>query len=119
VIARREQSSLRFPRRYVRRRRQWEVDTAGLHGAAGCAARMVALAESYRRMSERPMGRASAVRHCIVRMNRLQMRSCALWARIFARQVEQGDARLGEVEARLNALRGELHRMSEALPCLT
>jgi hypothetical protein len=111
--------SIRFDWSYSRRARRWEVVTDGLYGARACAARMISVADSYRASSQRPLGADSPVTRCIARMNRLQMRTSALWARIFAGHIGNDDARLREAEARLDALREELNRLAEALPCLT
>ena len=84
------------------------IDRTGLTGSALCAARMLSLAMLYRDESHTHViqeRRAQAVR-----IARLGMRIQALWARVFARQIDQHDPRLDEASnARERAVREYCH----------
>lgn len=85
--------SIRFPLKkercsYDRRRWRRVVDKSGLDGARFCAAGMVNGALLYRAEAN---GAATALRQKIARLG---MRADALWARVFAGQIDQHDARL-------------------------
>lgn len=75
-------------------------DKTGLHGAAACAANLVTLAMSHR--DDRPLRYDDPVEHR--RRHRMQMRHAALWARVFAGQIDQHDPRIDESQARISAL---------------
>lgn len=88
--------SIRFPlvnertgaRRGPRYRRM--PDKIGLHGAALCAASMIRAAVVMRDGAAREPG-SSYGAYC-----RVSMRQKALWARVFAGQIRDDDARLAE-----------------------
>lgn len=73
------------------------ADKSGLWGARACAAGMVSSAILYRdsHISKSPLG---------LKLDRLQMRTSALWARVFAGHIEDTDARLLALEAECRAL---------------
>lgn len=81
------------------------IDAAGLYGSAACAARSINMAMRYR--DERPASYHTAEsRQIAVRIARLGMRVMALWARVFAGQIDQHDSRLDEANnARERAVR--------------
>lgn len=69
------------------------VDCAGLNGAKLCAAKMLNLAMMYR--DEVPASWVPADHRPLqLRIARLGMRVQALWARVFAGQIDQHDPRL-------------------------
>lgn len=69
------------------------VDCSGLHGAALCSAKMVSLAMMYRDQVQATWEQPER-RELAVRIARLGMRVQALWARVFAGQIDQHDPRL-------------------------
>ena len=99
--------SIKFPMRKERTGRRTGPrfrlvpDKAGLHGAAFCAAGMVGLALSHR--ERRPYSSASDTPR-FHRIERLQMRLAALWARVFAGQIDQHDPRLDAAQGQISAL---------------
>lgn len=92
-------SSIRFPmtrertgRRYGPRYRR-VVDVTGLIGSAACAARSINMAMRYRdehQQTQRPLDQLMLAN----RIARLGMRVMAIWARVFAGQIDQHDPRL-------------------------
>jgi hypothetical protein len=69
------------------------VDCEGLSGAKLCAAKMLNLALMYRDQAL-PAWEHPARRRIALRIARLGMRVQALWARVFAGQIDQHDPRL-------------------------
>jgi hypothetical protein len=94
--------SIRFPlvieRSRVGRRvfRRLVADKTGLRGAQYCAAGMITCALGHRdtRHSQFP-----DLVETYRKIARLGMRESALWARVFARQIDQHDPRLDAVAA--------------------
>lgn len=83
------------------------ADQTDLWGARFCAAGMVSSAMLYRDTAPSifPERRAR-----YLWLNRLQMRQSALWARLFAGQINEADPRLAEVTAEIDALAKQLFR---------
>ena len=111
-------AALRFP--LVRRRTglrmgpryRLAVDTSQLHGAARCTANM--LNAAMRSRDESPLvsrfAPADAIRRqqLHLRVARLSMRLNALWARVFAGQIRDDDARLTAAMAARSAVVREI-----------
>jgi|GEM_PF-3617093 len=97
-------TSIRFPRVKERTgyrrgpRYRLAIDSTGLHGARLCAARMVNSALLHRDAAPR------AHRPEFAKVDRLGMRLSALWARVFAGQIDQHDPRLDATQAERHAL---------------
>lgn len=99
--------SIRFPLIVERSRsgrrvfRRLVADKTGLRGAKYCAAGMITCALSHRdtRHSQFP-----ALVETHRKIARLGMRESALWARVFARQIDQHDPRLAAASAQRHAL---------------
>jgi len=89
------------------------VDKTGLWGARACAAGMVNSAMSYRDSALRQArdGSAAADRH---RISRLHMRTMALWARIFAGQIDQADPRVEAASQEASAICRRMNAEVEA-----
>ena len=82
-------------------------DKARLSGAASCAAGMVAMAIRKRDLAATTPGCSDRVRLDLSRqIDRACMRTSALWARVFAGQIDQHDPRLDAAQARHSALVG-------------
>ncbi len=80
-------------------------DTQQLNGAAGCAARMIACAMRKRDAARREAKEArTSTAAAIVQIDRAAMRSHALWARLFARQITKDDPRVSAAEQHHTAL---------------
>lgn len=86
-------------------------DTKQLNGAAGCAARMIACAMRSRDSALRDAKEArTGTAVTSIQIDRAAMRTHALWARVFARQITQDDARVSAAEKRHTALVREFCR---------
>jgi hypothetical protein len=96
-LASRPSYSIRFPLIKERTRFGRRVsirlvaDKTGLQGARFCAAGMITMALSYRAEAARVIPVQQDIHR---RISRLGMRSCALWARVFAGQIDQHDPRI-------------------------
>lgn len=109
-----EALSIRFPLRKVAisprpvRGPRTEIipDDTGLWGRAKCAAGMITAAIHRRQRAERDARFGGPVLREMqaVRFARLQMRSHALWARVFARQISDADPRLSQLKREVDAL---------------
>lgn len=86
-------------------------DKTGLHGARACIAGMVTAAIHRRAVAEKALRaaarheqfsdyRAANIARIEARNAREQMRSHALWARVFAQHINDNDPRLEEISAR-------------------
>ena len=103
--------SIRFPLikeriKHARRgekRFRFVPDKSKLSGARSCAAGCISSAILYR-----GSWMSQSTSDTIRRMNRLGMRAMALWARVFASQIDANDNRLKEVE-------GERIRLAQTL----
>ena len=99
--------SIRFPMkkestgRRTGKRYRLVVDKTGLFGARSCAASMInsALIDREAAKDDLRMGAMN-----FVRFHRLGMRLDALWARVFAGQIDQHDPRLDAVSAERTAI---------------
>lgn len=81
------------------------IDRTGLFGSAACAARSIDMAMRYRD-EQQPAHLSDEQRQFRTRIARLGMRVMALWARVFAGQIDQHDPRLDEaINARERAVR--------------
>lgn len=89
-------------------------DRSGLRGAALCVAGMVTCAIRKRDLARQPLW-ASEVAVVSARVDRVVMRSHALWARVFAGQIRNDDPRLIEAEALSKRLVAELCAKTEAI----
>lgn len=75
-------------------------DKSKLHGAAACAAGMVAIAIRKRELAATQPGYREAAHHALNRqLDRAVMRTSSLWARVFAGQIDQHDPRLAAAQA--------------------
>ena len=84
-------------------------DKSRLHGAASCAAGMIAIAIRRRDLALTvPEYREPAYRVLDRQINRAVMRTSALWARVFAGQIDQHAPRLDESQNRHTALVREI-----------
>jgi hypothetical protein len=80
-------------------------DKARLSGAASCAAGMVAIAIRKRDLAATIPGYRDQARLDLSRqIDRACMRTSALWARVFAGQIDQHDPRLAAAQAHHSAL---------------
>lgn len=110
--------SIRFPftrertgyRRGPRFRRV--VDCSALSGARFCAAKMINCAILYRDAPPAPFLTASRTA-LNIRICRLGMRCDALWARVFAGQIDQHDPRIDAAYKERHALAQELCARTE------
>jgi hypothetical protein len=100
----REKTGLRRGPRFHR-----VVNSAGLDGARFCAAKMLNGAIRYREASAR-----HRENDLVARINRLSMRLDALWARVFAGQIDQHDARLDAVSNERSALMNQCCNRADA-----
>ena len=76
-------------------------DKTGLHGARACAAGMVTKALNHRDWQPYAGVRDAEARRPMERAN---MRLAALWARVFAGQIDQHDPRINATQVRVSAM---------------
>lgn len=103
----RQRTGLRMGPRY-----RLAVDASKLHGAARCTANMLNASmrsrDEYAVASRAPLFVASRRQQLHLRVARLSMRLSALWARVFAGQIRDDDARLTAAMAARSALVREI-----------